>query len=53
MIQSVRRAASILRELGAGQPRLGITELADRLGLAKATVYGLIRELARTDKDQQ
>lgn len=45
MIQSVRRAASILRELGAGQPRLGITELADRLGLAKATVYGLIRAL--------
>lgn len=45
MIQSVRRAASILRELGSGQPRLGITELADRLGLAKATVYGLIRAL--------
>jgi DNA-binding IclR family transcriptional regulator len=45
VIQSVRRAASILRELGAGQPRLGITELADRLGLAKATVYGLIRAL--------
>lgn len=45
MIQSVRRAASILRELGSGQHRLGITELADRLGLAKATVYGLIRAL--------
>jgi len=45
VIQSVRRAASILRELGSGQPRLGITELADRLGLAKATVYGLIRAL--------
>lgn len=45
MIQSVRRAASILRELGAGQPRLGVTELADRLGLAKATVYGLVRAL--------
>lgn len=45
MIQSVRRAASILRELGSGQPRQGVTELADRLGLAKATVYGLIRAL--------
>src|ERR687897_367370 len=45
MIQSVRRAAAILRELGAEQPRLGVTELAERLGLAKATVYGLIRAL--------
>lgn len=45
MIQSVRRAASILRELGAGHPRLGVTELAERLGLAKATVYGLLRSL--------
>ncbi len=45
MIQSVRRAASILRELGAGQHRLGVTELSERLGLAKATVYGLLRAL--------
>ncbi len=45
MIQSVRRAASILRELGSGEHRLGVTELADRLGLAKATVYGLLRAL--------
>ncbi len=45
MIQSVRRAGRILRELGAGPPRLGVTELAERLGLAKATVYGLLRSL--------
>jgi DNA-binding IclR family transcriptional regulator len=45
MIQSVRRAAAILRELGAGHPRLGVTELAERLGMAKATVYGLLRSL--------
>jgi DNA-binding IclR family transcriptional regulator len=45
VIQSVRRASRILRELGAGSPRLGVTELADRLGLAKATVYGLLRAL--------
>lgn len=45
MIQSVRRAGAILRELGSGQPRLGVTELAERLGLAKATVYGLLRSL--------
>jgi DNA-binding IclR family transcriptional regulator len=44
VIQSVRRASAILRELGSGH-RLGVTELAERLGLAKATVYGLVRSL--------
>jgi DNA-binding IclR family transcriptional regulator len=44
MIQSVRRAAAILRELGSHR-RLGVTEISDRLGLAKATVYGLLRSL--------
>jgi DNA-binding IclR family transcriptional regulator len=45
VIQSVERAAQILRELGSDAPRLGITELSERLGLAKATVYGLLRTL--------
>jgi DNA-binding IclR family transcriptional regulator len=45
MIQSVRRAAAILAALGVGEPRLGVTELSERLGLAKATVYGLLRAL--------
>ncbi len=45
MIQSVHRAALILNELGSARPRLGVTELAERLGLAKATVYGLVRAL--------
>lgn len=44
MIQSVRRASLILKELGSS-PRLGVTELGERLGLAKATVYGLLRTL--------
>ena len=44
MIQSVRRASLILRELGSS-PRLGVTELGARLGLAKGTVYGLLRTL--------
>ena len=35
MIQSVQRAAQILVVLGSGTPRLGVTEIADRLGLAK------------------
>jgi DNA-binding IclR family transcriptional regulator len=45
MIQSVRRAGSILKELATGRHRLGVTELSERLGLAKATVYGLLRAL--------
>jgi DNA-binding IclR family transcriptional regulator len=45
LIQSVARAARILKALGSEQARLGVTELADRLGLAKATVYGLLRTL--------
>lgn len=45
MIRSVRRAAAILRALGSGPSRMGVTELAERLGLAKATVHGLLRTL--------
>ncbi|HEX9376915.1 MAG TPA: IclR family transcriptional regulator [Actinomycetota bacterium] len=44
MIQSVERAALILKALGGGS-RLGVTELSAHLGLAKATVYGLLRTL--------
>src|SRR6266487_4999189 len=45
MIQSVERAAVILKELGSDSGRLGVTELSARLGLAKATIYGLLRAL--------
>ncbi len=45
MIQSVQRAAQILAVLGSGAPRLGVTEISDRLGLAKPTVHGLLRTL--------
>src|SRR5215831_13849815 len=45
MIQSVQRAAQILGVLGSGTPRLGVTEIADWLGLAKPTVHGLLRTL--------
>jgi DNA-binding IclR family transcriptional regulator len=44
VIQSVHRAALILKELGSSA-RLGVTELGERLGLAKATVFGLLRAL--------
>jgi len=45
MIQSVDRAARILRALAGGPGRLGVSELAERLGLAKTTVHGLLRTL--------
>jgi DNA-binding IclR family transcriptional regulator len=45
MIQSVDRAARILRALAAGPGRLGVSELSARLGLAKGTVHGLLRTL--------
>lgn len=45
MVQAVQRAARILRELATTGPRLGVTELADRLGVSKPTVHGLLRTL--------
>ncbi|GGO95393.1 IclR family transcriptional regulator [Wenjunlia tyrosinilytica] len=45
MVQSVQRAVQILRELSTSGPRLGVTELADRLGVAKPTVHALLRTL--------
>jgi DNA-binding IclR family transcriptional regulator len=45
MVQSVRRAVQVLRELAAGGPRLGVTELAERVGVAKPTVHALLRTL--------
>jgi DNA-binding IclR family transcriptional regulator len=52
-IQSVDRAARILKALAAGSPRLGVSELADRLGMAKTTVHGLLRTLERQDLVEQ
>src|SRR6201992_4008668 len=49
MIQSVDRAARILAVLGSGPPRLGVTEIADRVGLPKPTVHGLLRTLEHHD----
>jgi DNA-binding IclR family transcriptional regulator len=49
MIQSVERAAAILAALGSGTPRLGVTEIADRVGLAKPTTHGLLRALVAHD----
>src|SRR2546430_13898161 len=53
MIQSVERAALILKALGGGASRLGVSELSERLGLAKATVYGLLRTLESQELGEQ
>src|SRR4051812_43529322 len=45
MIQSVQRAVAILRELAGGGRRLGVTELAERLGGAQPTVHAMLRTL--------
>ncbi|TGA90905.1 IclR family transcriptional regulator [Streptomyces sp. MZ04] len=45
MIQSVQRAMQVLRELADSGPRLGVTEIAERVGVAKPTVHALLRTL--------
>jgi DNA-binding IclR family transcriptional regulator len=52
-IQSVDRAARILKALGGGASRMGVTELAEHLGLAKGTTHGLLRTLEAQDLVQQ
>jgi DNA-binding IclR family transcriptional regulator len=44
-IQSIDRAARILKALASGPRRLGVTELAQRLELAAPTVHGLLQTL--------
>jgi DNA-binding IclR family transcriptional regulator len=44
-IQSIERAAAILRLLSGRNRRLGVVQLAGELGLPKATVHGLLRTL--------
>jgi DNA-binding IclR family transcriptional regulator len=44
-IQSVDRAASILKALAAGPRRLGVSDLAERLDLTRPTVHGLLQTL--------
>jgi DNA-binding IclR family transcriptional regulator len=44
-IQSIERAAAILRLLSGRSRRLGVADLAGELGLPKGTVHGLLRTL--------
>lgn len=45
MVQSVARAIEILRVLGTAGRRLGVTEVAERIGVAKPTAHALLRTL--------
>jgi DNA-binding IclR family transcriptional regulator len=44
-IQSIERAAAILRLLSGRSRRLGVVEMANELGLPKGTVHGILRTL--------
>ncbi|MBA0050683.1 IclR family transcriptional regulator [Streptomyces sp. AJS327] len=44
-IQSLERAAAVLRLLAGGERRLGLSEIAAALDLAKGTAHGLLRTL--------
>lgn len=45
-IQSIERAAAILKLLASGQRRLGVVELSQYMGLPKGTVHGILATLA-------
>lgn len=45
-VQSIERAAAVLRLLARGPGRLGLVELSTALGLPKGTVHGIVRTLA-------
>ncbi|WP_433825758.1 IclR family transcriptional regulator [Actinoplanes sp. CA-015351] len=44
-VQSIERAAAILRTLAGGPGRLGLSEIARTLDLAKGTTHGILRTL--------
>ena len=44
-VQSIERAAAMLRLLAGGTGRLGCVEVANSLGLTKGTAHGILRTL--------
>ncbi|MFI7498240.1 IclR family transcriptional regulator [Streptomyces sp. NPDC049687] len=52
-VQSIERAAAILRLLAGGPRRLGLGEVATSLGLAKGTAHGILRTLQHVDFVEQ
>ena len=53
MIQSVNRALDILELFPGGSETLGITEIAEHLGVSKSTAHGLVTTLVKRDFLQQ
>ena len=47
MVQSVARAIEILRALASTGRGRGVTEIAERLGVAKPTAFALLKTLDR------
>ncbi len=47
MIQSIERAAAILRLLSGRNRRLGVVDIAGEVGLPKGTVHGILRTLQK------
>lgn len=45
VLASVRNAARLLREFGRGEPQLGVSDLARRLGIAKSTAHRIVHTL--------
>ncbi|WP_377267084.1 IclR family transcriptional regulator [Peterkaempfera sp. SMS 1(5)a] len=52
-VQSIERAAAVLRLLAGGPGRLGLGEVASALGLAKGTAHGILRTLQHVDFVEQ
>lgn len=55
-IQSIERAVSVLRVLGAAPHDLTLAEVADSLGLAKTTAHGILatlRHVGTVDQDRR
>jgi len=46
VLTSVANAARVLREFGRGEPQLGVSELARRLGIAKSSAHRIVHTLA-------
>lgn len=44
-VQSIERAAAVLKLLGSGPECLGLMDIANSLGLAKGTAHGILRTL--------
>jgi DNA-binding IclR family transcriptional regulator len=45
VLASVANAARVLREFGKGEPQLGVSDLARRLGVAKSTAHRIVHTL--------